>query len=140
MFYAPCVRVVAARIEWEPRGRGKTELAQYGLEFKECVVARLLQPESSPIEEVSNKIEVSVATLERGVSRPRILRAAASLYSRGAAGSGDRHRRAGHGGARRMVPRARRVRDRAGRLEAPRDMPNPESNNSYVYNKFTGDQ
>jgi transposase-like protein len=40
-------------------------MARYGLEFKERVVARLLPPESSPVDEVSNKVGISVATLER---------------------------------------------------------------------------
>jgi transposase-like protein len=40
-------------------------MARYGLKFKERVVARLLAPESAPVEEVSNKVGVSVTTLER---------------------------------------------------------------------------
>jgi transposase-like protein len=40
-------------------------MARYRLEFKERVLARLLRPESSPVEEVSNKIGISVATMER---------------------------------------------------------------------------
>ena len=40
-------------------------MARYGLEFKERVVARLLPPESSPVAEVSGKVGISVATLER---------------------------------------------------------------------------
>ncbi len=40
-------------------------MARYGHEFKERVVARLLPPESSPVVEVSNKIGISIATLER---------------------------------------------------------------------------
>jgi transposase len=40
-------------------------MARYGLEFKERVVARLLPPESSPVDEVSTKVGISVATLER---------------------------------------------------------------------------
>jgi transposase len=40
-------------------------MARYGLMFKERVVARLLPPESAPVEEVSNKVGVSVTTLER---------------------------------------------------------------------------
>ena len=40
-------------------------MARYGQQFKERVVARLLPPESSPVAEVSNKVEISVATLER---------------------------------------------------------------------------
>jgi transposase-like protein len=40
-------------------------MAQYGQQFKERVVARLLPPESSSVAEVSNKVGISVATLER---------------------------------------------------------------------------
>ena len=40
-------------------------MARYGQQFKERVVARLLPPESSPVAEVSNKVGISVATLER---------------------------------------------------------------------------
>ena len=40
-------------------------MARYGQQFKERVVARLLPPESSPVAEVSHKVGISVATLER---------------------------------------------------------------------------
>ena len=40
-------------------------MARYGQKFKERVVARLLPPESVPIEAVSQKVGISVATLER---------------------------------------------------------------------------
>ena len=40
-------------------------MARYGQQFKERVVARLLPPESSPVAEVSAKVGISVATLER---------------------------------------------------------------------------
>jgi transposase len=40
-------------------------MARYGQQFKDAVVARLLPPESSPIEAVSQKIGISVPTLER---------------------------------------------------------------------------
>jgi transposase len=40
-------------------------MARYGRQFKERVVARLLPPESAPVAEVSNKIGISTATLER---------------------------------------------------------------------------
>jgi transposase-like protein len=40
-------------------------MARYGQQFKERVVARLLPPDSSPVEEVSNKVGISVATLRR---------------------------------------------------------------------------
>ena len=40
-------------------------MARYGQKFKGAVVARLLPPESSPLETVSQKTGISVATLER---------------------------------------------------------------------------
>ena len=40
-------------------------MARYGQKFKDAVVARLLPPESSPVEAVSQKVGISVATLER---------------------------------------------------------------------------
>ena len=40
-------------------------MARYGQKFKERVVARLLPPESAPIEAVSHKVGIGVATLER---------------------------------------------------------------------------
>jgi transposase len=40
-------------------------MARYGQQFKDAVVARLLPPESSPLEAVSQKVGISVATLER---------------------------------------------------------------------------
>ena len=40
-------------------------MARYGQQFKDAVVARLLPPESSPVEAVSQKVGISVATLER---------------------------------------------------------------------------
>jgi transposase-like protein len=40
-------------------------MARYGQKFKDAVVARLLPPESSPIEAVAQKIGISVPTLER---------------------------------------------------------------------------
>lgn len=40
-------------------------MARYGQAFKERAVARLLPPESSPVERVSREIGVGVATLER---------------------------------------------------------------------------
>jgi transposase len=40
-------------------------MARYGQAFKERAVARLLPPESSPVETVSREIGVAVATLER---------------------------------------------------------------------------
>jgi transposase len=46
-------------------GAGRGDMARYGQKFKERVVARLLPPESAPVGDVSNKIGISVATLER---------------------------------------------------------------------------
>jgi transposase-like protein len=40
-------------------------MARYGQKFKDAVVARLLPPESSPLEAVSQKTGISTATLER---------------------------------------------------------------------------
>lgn len=40
-------------------------MARYGQAFKERAVARLLPPESAPIQQVSQELGVSVATLER---------------------------------------------------------------------------
>jgi len=40
-------------------------MARYGKTFKERAVARLLPPESSPVETVSSELGVSVSTLER---------------------------------------------------------------------------
>ena len=40
-------------------------MARYGQQFKDAVVARLLPPESSSLEAVSQKVGISVATLER---------------------------------------------------------------------------
>ena len=40
-------------------------MARYGQKFKDAVVARLLPPESSSLEAVSQKVGISIATLER---------------------------------------------------------------------------
>src|SRR5215212_8043538 len=40
-------------------------MARYGQQFKDAVMARLLPPESSSPEAVSQKVGISVATLER---------------------------------------------------------------------------
>jgi transposase-like protein len=40
-------------------------MARYGQKFKDAVVARLLPPESASLEAVSQKVGISVATLER---------------------------------------------------------------------------
>src|SRR6478735_2837232 len=40
-------------------------MARYSQKFKERVVARLLPPESSPVEAVSQTVGISVGTLER---------------------------------------------------------------------------
>jgi transposase len=40
-------------------------VARYGQKFKERVIARLLPPESSPVDAVSQSVGISVTTLER---------------------------------------------------------------------------
>ena len=40
-------------------------MARYGQKFKERVIARLLPPESSPVDRVSQTVGISVGTLER---------------------------------------------------------------------------
>ena len=40
-------------------------MARYGQKFKDAVVARLLPPETSSLEAVSQKVGISIATLER---------------------------------------------------------------------------
>lgn len=40
-------------------------MARYGKTFKERAVARLLPPESAPVQQISQELGVSVATLER---------------------------------------------------------------------------
>jgi len=40
-------------------------VARYGKEYKDRVVARLLPPESAPVERVSSEVGVSASTLER---------------------------------------------------------------------------
>ena len=49
-------------------------MARYGQAFKDKAVARLLPPESAPIETVARKLSISVTTLERwraeALSRP----------------------------------------------------------------------
>ena len=47
------------------RWRTKTRVARYGQASKDRVVARLLPPESSSVEQVSCAVAISVATLER---------------------------------------------------------------------------
>src|SRR3984885_15534286 len=46
-------------------GRGHQEVARYGQAYKDRIVARLLPPESSSVEQVSREVGVSAATLER---------------------------------------------------------------------------
>ena len=43
----------------------KNEVARYGQAFKDKAVARLLPPESAPIEAVARELSISVTTLER---------------------------------------------------------------------------
>lgn len=54
-------------------------MARYGKAFKDRAVARLLPPESSPVETVSQELGVSMATLERwradALSEPKRQRA-----------------------------------------------------------------
>ena len=40
-------------------------MARYGQAYKDRIVARLLPPESSSVEQVSRAVAISVATLER---------------------------------------------------------------------------
>ncbi len=40
-------------------------MARYGKAFKDRAVARLLPPESAPVDVVSQELHISVATLER---------------------------------------------------------------------------
>ena len=63
-------------------------MARYGQAFKERAVARLLPPESAPIQQVSRELGVSVATLERwradalsAPNRERVWTAAARLQA-----------------------------------------------------------
>lgn len=63
-------------------------MARYGQVFKERAVARLLPPESAPIQQVSQELGVSVATLERWradalsvATRERVWTAAARLQA-----------------------------------------------------------
>ena len=63
-------------------------MARYGKAFKERAVARLLPPESSPVQTVSQELGVSVATLERWradalstPARERVWTAAARLQA-----------------------------------------------------------
>jgi transposase len=46
-------------------GHGHQEVARYGQAYKDRIVARLLPPESSSVEQVSREVGVSAATLER---------------------------------------------------------------------------
>jgi len=62
---APCVREVAARIRSRALGALEDGRSTYGQRVKDRVVAGLLPPESSPVEDVSQKVGISVATLER---------------------------------------------------------------------------
>lgn len=63
-------------------------MARYGQAFKERAVARLLPPESAPIQQVSQELGISVATLERwradalaAPTRDRVWTAAARLQA-----------------------------------------------------------
>ena len=61
----PCVREVVARIGSDPLGARIQEVARYGQTYKDRIVARLLPPESSSVEQLSREVGVSAATLER---------------------------------------------------------------------------
>ena len=80
-------------------------MARYGQQFKDKVVARLLPPQSSPVETVSAGVGISVGTLERwraealarasgGESRPNRWTAAARLDAVIAAAAMDEATRA----------------------------------------------
>lgn len=63
-------------------------MARYGQKFKDAAVARLLPPESAPIQKISQELGVSVATLERWratalsmPARERVWTAAARLQA-----------------------------------------------------------
>ena len=71
-------------------GHEAIEVARYGKVFKDRAVARLLPPESAPVQMVSQELGVSVATLERwradALSTPvrdrgRVWTAAARLHA-----------------------------------------------------------
>ena len=47
------------------RGQWTTDMARFGQQFKERVAARLLPPESSPVEDISNTVGISVPTPQR---------------------------------------------------------------------------
>jgi transposase-like protein len=49
----------------QPGATTRDELARYGQAFKDRAVARLLPPESAPLEVVSREVGVSAGTLER---------------------------------------------------------------------------
>src|SRR3569833_1644443 len=69
-------------------GHEAIEVARYGKVFKDRAVARLLPPESAPVQMVSQELGVSVATLERWradalstPTRERVWTAAARLQA-----------------------------------------------------------
>ena len=102
-------------------GREEDEVARYGQAFKDRAVARLLPPESAPVQAVSQEMGVSVATLERwranALSRPareRVWTAAARLQAVIATAAMD------ESPAQRLVPRERGVPDGAAAVEAER--------------------
>ena len=62
---APCVREVVARIGLDPLGARTSRSGSIWTGVKDRIVARLLPPESSSVEQVSREVGVSAATLER---------------------------------------------------------------------------
>jgi transposase len=77
-------------------------MARYGKVFKDRAVARLLPPESSPVEAVSQALGVSVSTLERwradalaSPDRERVWTAAARLQAVIATAAMDEAQRSG---------------------------------------------
>ena len=71
---ASCVREVVARIGSDPFGARIQEVARYGQVYKDRIVARLLPPESSSVEQVSREAGVSAASSRARNKRLRWLR------------------------------------------------------------------
>src|SRR5215218_8360664 len=111
-------------------------MARYGQKFKDAVVARLLPPESSSLGTVSQKVGISVVTLERwraaalaandGNGSPRQWTPAARLEAVIATAAMDEAARTGGGHATFMAwPVAlRQPTSPTTQVMAPRPMPN----------------